>query len=524
MACSTRPSRSLAARPLPRLASPRREAFDKDSPGSKLPGMGRFALLTVLTLTSMGAMAWAGGPEWMRPKATAEEKRAEATLRTWEKQGMAAVPEMIEAVCVRAPLLGHGAKEQLVGLGHAVLPALVRAAAKDRCDLVQVFAGIVCHTGQGEVELHSMFLSEQPPVITTALLAFSAVAKPEYGESCEIGKPVVKRLTPALSPLLRRQTGDVLHTALSAAESSGPEAAPLVPDLIANLEKGEVAGNAAAMALGAVGEGAAAAVPALRALLRKGGKWRQRATEALGGIGAPARSALPEMGALLKQQRPNLCSHKPRYSEADAIATAIGKAVPAIGGSEMEPLVPDLVAAFQTMRGCNLLGGTVEDWLKRFAALENHGTAARPLLLSIVEDPDESPALRRGALAALDKVGTPYGAWGRVRGLRKALARKEEIFDRAFIVPAMQIIPPPPPPARTPREFFLCRKEAGLSPVAEPPDSAAKPDRADKTGDGPFANCLHARLCGPDEDDYRATMVKCCGFYGTSPPWFCADR
>jgi hypothetical protein len=486
--------------------------------------MGRLSFLTVLGLSAMGAMAWAGGPDWMHPKATAQEKRAEATLRTWEKRGMAAVPEMIEAVCARAPLLDHGAREQLVWLGHAVLPALVRAAEKDRCDLGQLFAELVCHTGQGEAELRSMFLSKQPAVITTALLAFSAVAKPEHGQPCENGKPIVKRLLPALSPLLQRQSGDVLHTTLSAAESAGPEAAPLVPELIANLEKEEAAGNIAAKALGAVGEAAAAAVPALRALLRKGGKWRQRATEALGGIGAPARSALPEIGAILKEQQPNLCSTKPRYSEADTIASAISKAVPSIGGAEMEPLVPELVAAFQALRGCDLLRGTVDDWLKRFGALGKHGTAARPLLLSILENPDESPALRRSALAALDQVGTPIGSWGRVRGLRKALARKEEIFERAFIVPAMQILPPPPRPTRTPKEFFLCRKEADLPPVAEPPESAAKPDRADKTADGPFASCLHVRLCGPDEDGYRATMVKCCAFYGTSPPWFCALR
>jgi len=469
-------------------------------------------------------MAWAGGPQWMHPKPTAEEKRATATLQAWQKRGMAAAPEMIEAACARAPLLDDSAKKLLVSLGQAVLPELVHASEREGCDLVQVFAGIVCHAGRGEAELRSMFLSKHPPVVTTALLAFSVVAKPEYGQPCENGKPIVKRLIPALSPLLRSQTGDVLHTALSSAEAAGPEAAPLVPELVSNLEKEEVAGNIAAMALGAVGEGAAAAVPALRALIRKGGKWRQRATEALGGIGAPARPALPEIGAILKQQLASLCSTKPRYSEADAIATAIGKAVPTIGGPQTEPLVPDLVSTFQTMRGCELLSGMLDDWLKRFGALEKYGTAARPLLLSILENPDESPALRRSALAALDKIGTPFGSWGKVRGLRKALARKQEIFERAFDGPAMQIILPSPPPPRTPREFFLCREEGGLPPVAEPAESAAKPDRTDKTADGRFASCLHARLCGPDEADYRATMVKCCGFYGTSPPWFCAPR
>ena len=180
---------------------------------AQLRGMGRVTLLAVLVLTWMPTIVLAGGPDRMRHQPTAAEKRATATLRAWEERGMTAAPEMIEAVCVRAPLLEDGVKEQLIGLGQAALPTLIRAAEREGCDLARVFAGIVCETGQGEAELRSMFLSKRPRVVSTAVLAFSVVAKPEYESPCALGKPIVKRLIPALSPLLHSQTGDVLHGA-----------------------------------------------------------------------------------------------------------------------------------------------------------------------------------------------------------------------------------------------------------------------------------------------------------------------
>ena len=67
-------------------------------------------------------------------------------------------------------------------------------------------------------------------------------------------------------------------------EKLGPAAASLVPELIATLDKEDVAGNFAAAALGEIGPAAAPAVPALTERLRRGGKWSFRAPMALGGI------------------------------------------------------------------------------------------------------------------------------------------------------------------------------------------------------------------------------------------------
>ena len=73
--------------------------------------MGRLTVLAVLLLAWTDAMAWDGGPDWMRHQPTAEEKCATATLRAWQERGLAAAPEMLEAVCARTPLLDHGAQE-----------------------------------------------------------------------------------------------------------------------------------------------------------------------------------------------------------------------------------------------------------------------------------------------------------------------------------------------------------------------------------------------------------------------------
>ena len=108
---------------------------------------------------------------------------------------------------------------------------------------------------------------------------------------------------------------------------------------------------------------------------------------------------------------------------------------------------------------------------------------------------------------------------------RQAFARKHEIFDAPRPPDPnyegdLQSPGPPEPPPLTPRFFGLCRKEAGLPPLDEPP---APP------GEGPnhsgFDICVERRLCGPAESDYRTTMAKCCAWYRhphSGPvPWFC---
>jgi hypothetical protein len=470
------------------------------------------------------ADAWAGGPEWMRPKPTAEEQRAEATATRWREAGLRAVPEMIEAICRHDQHLDRRAREQIVSLGQRAFPLLIGAASTRRCDLGGVIATLVCRTGAGAAELGGMLGDARPATVLAGLDASSQLAQQRAEHECPLGDPVLARLVPRLRPLLRTSSGEVLEQVLWAARWAGRDAAPLVPELIAQLDHGDVPGNIAASALEAIGPEAKDAVVPLRTLLARGGKWRWRAVAALGAIGPAARPALPDFVPALRAALPQVCSTAPRHSEADQIASAVVRAAGSIGGPGAEPLVPDLVTAFQRLRACGLLGpGSDEHWLAALGALGRYAGKAVPVLMAIARDPDERVVVRRAALDALDRIGTSLGDGGTRQRLRKAMERKREIFERPDPERsgAMQM---PPPPPRTPRAFALCRQEASLPPVAEPPEERAESDERAVMSNTSFAQCVRDRLCGPDEETYRATMAKCCGRYRAPLPWFCSAR
>ncbi len=203
------------------------------------------------------------------------------------------------------------------------------------------------------------------------------------------------------------------------------------------------------------------------------------------------------------------------------MASAVAHATSTIGGPEAAPLVPDMVTAFREMRACGLLAGSVGTWIDWFAALGNDGLAAEQPLLAVAEDPDMPVDLRRRALDALDRVGSPMGSWWSLRAISKALDRKRDLFDRGGGEPPMQILPPPP---KTPREYALCRQEAGLPPRPEPRELGDETAEARRPFDWGFAECVRRRLCGPDEKTYRKTMQICCAGSGTNAPWFCKER
>jgi hypothetical protein len=488
------------------------------------------------------APARAGAPLDLPPPTAAELRAAEMAER-WHQKGIALVSEMIDAACGTEELLVHEARNSLFELGAPALPHLVRAAGARECPaLGEPIAAIACTTGRGGPELAEMLRAPRASTLATALAALTDLgerastvapafgALNDFGEAetmCPAAAPVLAAAVPALGKALHRLSGGPLHDALWAAEKLGPRAAPLVPDLIPLLEGEEVASNIAAVVLGAIGPAAAPAVPTLRALHRRGGKWRTRAVEALGGIGPPARPALADLAPALAATLPHLCSGRPRTTAEDAIAYAIARAVPKIGGAEAEPLVADLATAFKRLHACKLV--RVDEWLRGFEALGRHGAPAAPLLLSLVVDPDEHVDMRRWALAALDRVDpalagqTPADA-ARVQVIRAALERKRVIFDRRdddeegdIQQPDREIHPSPP----TSPLFDLCREEAGM-PTMQEPDGL--PRSAGYLAHSGFEACVISRLCGPDPATYRATMTKCCASYRDWPPWFCSAR
>ena len=488
----------------------------------------RFLWLTCgASVLMAGAKPAVGGGDMRRdPEFEAREAKADETARRWEKRGVAASSEMLAAICRRDDLLAPRATELFEGLGHEALAPLLRAAANPDalktsaglCDIEGTLASVMCGAQTGQAELAGMLADRRPELVKAGLRTLESIVDTEYGHHCGPRAEFVAAALPALRVLLRTRSGKVLEETTWTVHKIGPDAAPLVPDLIPILDKEDIAGNGAAMALETIGPAAAPAIPKLTMLLRQGGKWRSRAIEVFGRIGPAAAATLPDFVPVLKASAPGVCRNQPRYSEDDAIVFTVLRAAARIGGRGVEPLVPDLVALFPRMRACGI--ARPDDWLKAFGAFGEHGKAASDMLLAMVEDPDESLRVREQALEALDATGPRLTWWWRLRRTRAAFEHKRKVFappPRSGGVP--QVLPPEPPPPLVPPELALCRAEAGLPPSPPHPDPPTL-----LSGNRPFGDCVRARLCGPDQDAYRATLAKCCRSYQQPLPWFCATR
>ena len=451
------------------------------------------------------------------PEEEAASARAYEIAQRWADAGLAAVPEMVAAICRDDERLKSLATGVFESFGRPALRPLIEAQASHAtCGLDATIKAVMCGKRTGEAELASMLSDRRPGVVRAGLFTVQDMADTEYGERCAARAPLVAAALPGLRALVRSASGKLLQETLWTIERIGPDAAPLVPDIIGALDREEPRSTFAAGALEAIGPGAAPAVPKLIALLRTGGRWRSAAPRALGAIGPAATPALREFPWLLSSAAPRVCATPGRYSEADVIVNAVFTATSRIGGAGAEPVVPALAELFPRMRACRT--ANVETWLRQFGALGVHGYAASQMLLALAENPDEPLPVRKEALAALDHIGPRLTWWFRLRRLRQAIKHKDEVFAPPRSAGgAQQILPPVPPPPPVPPELALCRAEASLPP---PPPHADPP--VVPRGNGRFGYCVRHRLCGPDAATYRATMAACCQVYGARPwPWFC---
>src|SRR4029077_7121954 len=94
----------------------------------------------------------AGGPHGRHQRRTPEEERAQEVADRWREPGLAAAPEMLEALCRKDPALEGPARDGLISLRQEALPLLVRAAADPRCEVAGAIATIICETGLGGPE------------------------------------------------------------------------------------------------------------------------------------------------------------------------------------------------------------------------------------------------------------------------------------------------------------------------------------------------------------------------------------
>jgi hypothetical protein len=401
-------------------------------------------------------------------------------------------------------------------------PLREAVASRAHCDLTAAVADVLCRGSDGAAHLAAMLADPRPRVEAAAHDVIWHVLDLSDHYSCGARPALVAAALPGLRALARTRSGQPLKATLWTIQRIGPEAAPLVPEVVASLDKQDVA-DAGAAALQAIGPAAAPAVPKLIALLRSGGLWRSRAVQALGGIGPAAAPALPDFRPVLAAAATGVCRTPSVYSEDDVIVGAVLDAASRIGGAGVEPLVPDLVRAFPRMRACGV--ARVDWWLERLGKLGAPGAAAAEMLLAMAEDPDEPLRVRSEALAALDAVGPRLTWWWRLRRLRKAFRVKSEIFARYDRDHELGDIQQPPPvllipPPKVPPELALCRAEAGLPP---PPPMSDLPDAPPGAED--VATCLRERVCGPDEVVYRATLAACCRRYVTpARPPFCPPQ
>ena len=354
------------------------------------------ALLAILPLAEHGALVAAEGPALLAAEgwtateiartlaSTGEPARAvldaglrhsSSTVRGNALVGLAALPPDRSAYRRLESLLADdagsvrvAAAQVLVGHGPRALPALERA-----------------------------ILAETDPVVRAELIA-------------SLGP-----LGPAAIPVLRGELGhpdrNVVEAAARAAAALGPDAAPLVPDLLAAGARGGAL-SYAADALEPIGQ---AAVPALLAAVAGRGPGAADAALALARIGPPAEQAVPILARALDD------------SDAEVrqwAAFALGRLGPAAA-----PAIEDLRAALTDP----------EPWVRQNAAeaLGAIGPAAAasvPDLIAVVER-DPSQFVAENAASALGRFGP--AATDAVEPLARALTRTDSRYLQAAAARAL---------------------------------------------------------------------------------------
>jgi HEAT repeat protein len=193
---------------------------------------------------------------------------------------------------------------------------------------------------------------------------------------------------PAAVAALRKElsgSGDDLAWAAWALEQCGPDAAPAVPELVAQLtNRSEFIRRYAFLALESIGQPAVA--PLVKALDSKQPRQRVEAAEALGRIGPEAEAAVPALIGLTQTAPPG-----PRA----AAARALGR----IGSADRKTLD----ALQKSLRDSDAV-------VRREAALalQRLGPRAASLAAPLSEAlRDSDRPTRRAAAAALARIGTP---------------------------------------------------------------------------------------------------------------------
>ena len=475
-----------------------------------------------------------------------EDPREEARKERWRRNPAAAMPEMIKEVC-RSGRSSGTASELLVELGEpAVAPLLAAFGSKHGCGqrAPDTVAEALCHAQarMAEGRLTGAFGSMRAALaspdwdrVRAALLVIGRIgSRPpdtpmsdSYGVrgftfECQAPAPLLAASAAPLGRLLARTSGPRKEQVTMAVWALGQHATPLAAALVRTLGDAD-ARYEAVTALAGIGPPAAPAAPALGRLLETTENEFRRFSiaYALGQIGPPAAVALAPLRARVAEAASTVCKDGagafPWFLRAAvAIGPAPGQAAPAWRAE----IVAEIRKALAMLRRCSPYEteDKLLDLLAGFPA--EIGT---PPIVEVMMDEGRPIGHRVHAAVVLAKAarglapgeaatqklllgrehGIRVGGWMEEQGEQGGRRRGPDSEARTTSLRLGKIID-------------RCAAEAGRPALANRPTGGQPDDEKE------MADCLDARLCGPEPVRGARAMDVCCRFaYGSAGPGRC---
>jgi len=282
-------------------------------------GLGTARLVVPVLVASLAtAPAHAGREE-------PTDKEARRLTQLWRRQGAAALPGVLGALCSASSdwFVRAAAEDFVVQLGPAAVNSLLDRAVSGSC-VADILGWTLPRAICGDVSkeepssprplastarlLQAIVAALGGPAEPRAVIALESIAQASVHTPCPAWPAVVKSVPGPATRLLVRVSTRHREKVLEALASLGPAAAPALPTAISLLD--DVQARRAALALlGSIGPASAPSVPRLLEIFEATND--PAAAEALGMIGRPALAALPKLLALLSDTSRGGCSKPP---------------------------------------------------------------------------------------------------------------------------------------------------------------------------------------------------------------------
>jgi hypothetical protein len=372
-------------------------------------------------------------------KSKLEAEQADAR---WKARGEAAISDMIKALCSENFYLHDMAESRLVSIGVPVIRTLFNKSFRRAADTVsdcygfgaesplrQVLADIYCNSARFQnygaewdtamALLRGKFIEE--PEEALGVIFEVAETGPHLGCGCTHSEALLNKCLPMISTILRgsgkpkgKNNLDNRYWALKTVAAIGPQAAPLVKDILPLLRSGDLDCNAAE-ALEKIGPAASAAVNELRAaMLRDTSAGNVICfVKALGAMGPKARKALPEVKRLTERMVDESC-YRDNQRQIEIAVEALcrlasihqnfgARFFSLLAGTSDEAVVMLLCKELRMAHGCKRM--PVSSICLSLSWLGKPATAAFDELMAFVRDRNENAATRAAAATVIYGFG-----------------------------------------------------------------------------------------------------------------------